>query len=140
MKPPLPRRMKKGPSRLVELFNLLRDFVVARDISPGIGLVENETKFGREISVSRQLQELAAAYQQIVGGNPDDTNTFITNITGGGNGTGTGLPGVDPGEGETPPSIDGQPLGWQNLHVCVDDGAGGWTPMTMKVYASNPYT
>jgi hypothetical protein len=139
MKPETPKPMKKGPGKLVFLFNALRDFVVARDVIPGAGLVENETRNGREISVSRELQSLMESYRQTVAGDAPDNPANPWNGGGGNTGGGTGLPGVetDPETGE--PTHDGQPLGWQILKVCVDTGGPLPTPMVIKVYSSAPY-
>ncbi len=149
----LPDKIKKAPGRLKTYFNTLRDFVVSRDIKPGKGVVEQEFEMGRVFSVSEALQALEYQYlmylktlpQGTIGGGPGLTGgggsiTNIFNSNPGDSETGTGLPDVetDPETGE--PTHNGQPLGWQTLNVCVDDGLGSYTPMVMDIYATAPYT
>lgn len=124
---------------LKPLFNALRDFVVARDVIPGAGLVENETRNGREISVSRELQSLLESYRQTLGGDPPENPSNPWTTTNNGGGTGTGLPEVEPDPETGEPTHDGQPLGWQTLKVCVDTGGPLPTPMVIKVYSTAPY-
>ena len=129
-----PNKMMRGPGKLVSLFNGLREFVIMRDIIIGRGLQVNETQSGRMVSVSTTLQNLAIQIEEHNDGGGVSGNPF----TGGGSG-GSGLPDVitDPATGV--PTHDGKPLGWRDLRVCVADGAGGYTPMTMAVYGTTPH-
>jgi hypothetical protein len=149
---PKPKPMRIGPKGLPALFNALRDFVLADRIIPGPGLSIDETVDGRVLGVDDAIIAAAAkaAGLQTTNNPPGTaTNPGISPPgtggtggpgTGGGGGPdgGTGLPGVetDPETGE--PTLDGDPLAWQTLNVCIDDGDGGYTPATMKVYGTTP--
>lgn len=149
MNEPEKLRTFPGLGKMLAAWNVLVDFVIRKQVIPGNYLQFEQTERGLKLDVAPVLKAVADQYVQDRNTGGDGT-TRITpgNFSGGGSGggfptpggggSGTGLPDVEGGKDN--PTIDGQPLGWQNLHVCVDDGEGGWTPMTMKVYASNPYT
>lgn len=139
-----PSRMRRGPGKLPGLFNALRDFVVRDRVIPGSGLVVNETMSGKIVSLTPSLVDLARQYEEKKSGSPGASDTPGLPGSGGstpgnifdGGGSGTGLPDTGTDEAGNPTDPAGNPLGWNPVNVCVSDGAGGWTPMVMRVYAS----
>lgn len=142
MKQNLPKRMKLGPRGLPAMFNLLRDFVVMRDVEfDEAHFAVDETTDGRRVKIRTDIVDGAKAgigLSSPSAGNGAGGNSNTPPGTGDGDG-GAGLPGVetDPDGNQT---YDGKPLAWRQLNVCVDDGEGGWTPMTMDIYATAPHT
>jgi hypothetical protein len=133
--------MRRGPGRLVSLFNALRDFVISDRVIPDEGFRVNETVNGRRLSLSQSILELARQYEEARSGSPEESatngGTTITNIFQSG-GSGTGLPDTGTDSGGNPTDPDGNPLAWRELNVCVSDGEGGWTPATLSIYAGQP--
>jgi hypothetical protein len=136
-----PPRISRGPRGLVSIWNALRDFVVARDIEPGDGLVVDETTQGRVMKLAPDLIAAINSPGRVTTGTPPGSGPGATDpnpdADDGGTGDGTGLPDVETDE-DGNPTYNGQPLDWQTLNVCVDDGAGGYTPMVMNVYGTAP--
>tara|TARA_R110000765_G_scaffold47794_4_gene98019 strand:+ start:7272 stop:7724 length:453 start_codon:yes stop_codon:yes gene_type:complete len=144
-----PPPIKKAPGKLASIFNALREFVISRDVTAGAGLREDTTKHGRVIKVSNALLQLESAYKQLLSGEPpndDVTNPWADpgnggggwNTTGGGGSGGTGLPDVEE-DADGNPTYDDKPLNWTTLNVCVDDGAGGYTPQAIDIYSTAPH-
>lgn len=125
--------MLRGPGRLKELFNALRDFVVMERAEPGPGLVVHETVRGRQFRVIDTLLNLAKAYEESQSVPGNTTNIFNTINRGGGGGQ--GLPGTTTDGNGEPADPNGNTLGWQTINVCVFDGEG-YTPMKLGVYGS----
>lgn len=125
--------MKRGPGKLVALFNALRDFVLQERVIPGQGLVVRETVRGRMLGVDPTLVELGRKYEESLAKAPAGGSSPSNPFTGGSGGT--GLPDTGTDEEGNPTSPNGDPLGWRTLNVCVDDGAGGYTPAQIQVYA-----
>lgn len=106
-----PPPMKRGPGKLVSLFNALRDFCISERVIPGEGLRVNETVRGKQLSLTQTLLDLARQYEEEKAGAP----------------------------GSIPTSPGGKAKKWQTRYVCVADGVGGWTPMLEDYEASDPY-
>lgn len=121
---------------LALVVNALSDFAGLNRPLPGPGVRITESQQGAVITLDPQLLQLLKEYQS--GKTNKDSIYAPGNSTSWGTGGGgTGLPdtGVDPVTGQ-PTDPDGNLLAWIILNVCVSDGAGGWTPMHLQLYAA----
>lgn len=149
-----PKKMRSGGmfgGKLKALYNALVDFAVLNRPLKGPGIEINQTTLGTQLSVSKELLDLANRYAEASSGASGNDGTSGGNGAGGtgsnpfngggggNNGGGTGLPDVETDPDGSNPSHDGNALAWQEIHVCVSDGNGGWTPMTMGIYGTAPY-
>lgn len=133
-----------GVGIMMTAWNGLIDYLAATRALPGAYLTANQTAEGVVFDLTPELKSLIDSWIEnnnvtAGGGTPTNNGGGWTNPwTQGGGGTGTGLPDVDDTDPENP-TYEGRPIAWRQLHICVDDGEGGYTPMVTDIFSTAPY-